>query len=195
MDLNNFIQRPCCVCRQNQHAKDIVIVKPYEIDFSLLKNPGIPAACRPTTYNFKEYDGAILYPKGLQDLQKKGLMDMCKSCCHDLVVRKKQPLNAIANYQYYVIDELPLIAKDAFSTATTFEVKLVARSRATWLTHLYCKKKNSPNFMNKANESQCYSRGNVAILPQDTITLRTFLPPAATEIAESMPVMFTNCVM
>ena len=91
---------------------------------------------------------------------------MCKSCHHDLVVHKKQPLNSLVNFQYYAIDELPQADKDAFWTATTFEVKLVARSRVTWLTHLYCKKKGAPNFMGKINESQCYSRGNVAILPQ-----------------------------
>ncbi|KAH7903123.1 hypothetical protein BJ138DRAFT_1138788 [Hygrophoropsis aurantiaca] len=66
---------------------------------------------------------------------------------------------------------------------------LVSRARASQLTHYYRGKKGM--CMPEAT-SQRYTKGNVAVLPQDAIRVRQFLPPSRAEISESMCTLFTG---
>jgi hypothetical protein len=81
----------------------------------------------PSTYNFDVYNGAILYPKVLHDMNACGTMDVCASC-HSALHAEKQPMDAIANFQYYVYDELPASVHQAFASMSLFDVMLVARA-------------------------------------------------------------------
>lgn len=143
MDYDDMTRHPCAVCAQNMSRRDVVYVHPDEIDFTLLQNICLPAETLPTSYNLKAYDNAILYPKGLHDLQMKGPLDMCATCYSSLVERKKQPLDALANFQYYAVDELPVSVKETMTNTSMFDLMLVSRARATRITHLFSKKKDS----------------------------------------------------
>jgi hypothetical protein len=73
-----------------------------------------------------------------------------------------------------------------------FDLMLISRARATKLTQLYSKKKDSPLHGTSSSESQQYCRGNVAVLPQDSLHLRECLPPGRDEINECMCTLFLS---
>ena len=100
---------------------DILVVPPDNIDFSLLQNRFLPVETLPTMYNIDAYNGAILYPLALHNVQAQDTVDMCQLCYHSLVIRKKQPVDSLANFQYYVIAELPAKTKGVFESASMFD--------------------------------------------------------------------------
>ncbi|KAJ7094207.1 hypothetical protein C8R44DRAFT_645606 [Mycena epipterygia] len=67
---------------------------------------------------------------------------------------------------------------------------MVARARATRITHLFSEKtkKELPDKFTAV--SQRYSKGNIAIFAQDVASLRTILPPPKQEIHEAMCTLF-----
>ncbi|KAJ7211909.1 hypothetical protein C8J57DRAFT_1440748 [Mycena rebaudengoi] len=116
-------------------------------------------------------------------------MDICKSC-RTILGRKKQPVNTIANFQYYGRDELPSDAKAAFKNASLFDLMMMSRSHATWITHLFSCKKGTPLYGSNDLFSQRYSQDNVAIFAQDVPTGSTVLPPNIPEMQEAMWALF-----
>ena len=190
MDYNNLTRQPCTVCSQTIARRDTHYALPDEVDFSLLCNDQLPSETLPSTYNLKAYDNAILNPKGLHDLNCKGPIDMCILCYSSLVERKKQPLDSIANFQYYAHAELPQDVKDALAKVSMFDLMLIVHARATRLTHLFSKKKDNPLFGSRILESQRNCKGNVAVLPQDSLHVREFLPPSSDEINQCMCALF-----
>ena len=153
MDYDDLTRQPCTVCSQTIARRDTHYALPEEVDFALLRNDQLPPETLPTTYNLKAYDNAILNPKGLHDLNCKGPIDLCLPCYSSLVERKKQPLDSIANFQYYAHAELPQDVKDALAKASMFNLMLIAHARATRLTHLFSKKKDSALFGSRTSES------------------------------------------
>jgi hypothetical protein len=131
----------------------------------------------PSTYNFAAYDKAILCPEALYDKDKKGVMDVCQSC-KSVLKKKLQPLHALANFQYYAGNELPMDVGSAFSASSLYDLMMVSRSRATRITHMFCDKPGAKGHDKVRAFSQGYSKGNVAIFPQDVATVRPILPPA-----------------
>jgi len=109
-----------------------------------------------------------------------------------LVNKHCQPLNSLANFQYYGHNELPNSVKDVFAKVSMFDLMLVLQARATHLTHLFSKKKNSPLFGTKPCKSQHYCRGNVAISPQDSVHLHECLLPSPDEIKECLCALFVG---
>lgn len=172
MDYEQLTRHACAVCAHATARRDIVYVEPEEVDFALLRNPALPHETLPTTYNFNAYDQAILCPEGLHDKQEKGVVEMCEPCYASVVGKRKQPLDSLANFLYYAQDELPEPVKVAFSKASMFDQMLISRARVTRITQLYAKNKKSPLYGTRLSESQRYSQGNVAILPQDSLHLR-----------------------
>ena len=76
----------------------------------------------------------------------------------------KQPLDSLANFQYYGHEALPDDdVHAAFKHATTFDVMMVARARATRITHLYSSKVDGHLAGMDPEISQSYNKGNVAI--------------------------------
>jgi hypothetical protein len=160
---------------------NIHVCDPTDFDLSLLRNDFLPIRCLPTTYNLEAYNGAILYHHALHVKDRLGGMDVCTSC-RTILKKKKQLVNAIANFQYYGRDELPAAVK----AASMFDLMMVSRSRATRITHLFNRKPNTPQYNTRDDFSQRYSQGNVAIFAQDVPTVRTFLPPDVSEVQEAM---------
>ena len=170
MDLSHQGRQCCSVCVQRFVKSDIILTNTGDINLALLRNDALPLQTLPSTYNFKAYDKAILYPKGIHNRQSKGPMDICKTC-YKYLKKQKQPLSSLANFQYYARDKLPPSVKEAFANASMFDIILVARCRATHIADLYSKKWGSPIYGYPSEMLQSYTKGNVAILPQDTINL------------------------
>ncbi|KAJ7224995.1 hypothetical protein C8J57DRAFT_1252983 [Mycena rebaudengoi] len=152
-----WLPTPCAVCAHDTTAHLLTAEYPLDYDLTLLQNPALPAETLPTTYNLEAYDGAILCPEGLTDGTRKSIIRMCAPC-RKTFGEFRQPLDAMANFQYYVHDELPAPVKAAFDGASMYDIMMVARSRATRITHLFKKAGKTSNA-----GSQGYSQGNVAI--------------------------------
>ncbi|KAJ7699722.1 hypothetical protein B0H16DRAFT_1349049, partial [Mycena metata] len=116
-------------------------------------------------------------------------MDVCVPC-KSALKKNQQPLDALANFQYYARDELPAGVKDAFEQASLYDLMMVSRNRATRVTHMFCEKPDAKGHDKIRAFSQGYSKGNVAIFPQDTATVRPLLPPPRGEIKEAMCSLF-----
>ncbi|KAF8203460.1 hypothetical protein K438DRAFT_1964942 [Mycena galopus ATCC 62051] len=100
-----------------------------------------------------------------------------------------QVLNALANFQYYGRDELPSLVKAAFTEAYLFDMMMTAYSRCTRITYWFRESAGDRTDESRAI-SQRFSKGNVAIFPQDVATLRSVLPPPKEEIHEAMCALF-----
>lgn len=192
MDLKKFTQMSCAVCGQRRCAKDIKVVASDEVNLKLLQNPYLPEKCLPTNYDIQVYEGAILWYKGLHDCARRGDLDMCVSCRHELVALGRQPLDSLANFQYYGHEALSNEVREAFNHATTFDIMMVARARATRITHLYSSKTEGPMAGSDPEISQLYNKGNVAILPQESVELRNALPPPFDDVQKAMCAVFVG---
>ncbi|KAJ7286216.1 hypothetical protein C8J57DRAFT_1050451, partial [Mycena rebaudengoi] len=182
---------PCAVCAQVTRKLDILVCDPKDINLSLLRNEHLPIECLPTTYNLEAYESAILYHPALSIKDRAAPFNACNSCVQALS-KGKQPLDSIANFQYYARDELPSAVRLAFAQATAFDLMMVGRSRATRITHLFSRNPKSVLYGTADITSQRYSQGNVAIFAQDVPTVRTLLPPDISEIREAMCALFVG---
>jgi Helitron helicase-like domain at N-terminus/PIF1-like helicase len=180
----------CAICSRRFCNVTLDRVPVHTIDFTLLQNPSIPRQLMPTTYNTAEYQGAILNAKGLSDITRRhGLITLCKEC-HKSMKDGEMPKFALANWLYYARDRLPVSARRAFRDATIFERNLICRARATRITLRYCHNPSSPHYGRNFETSQGYSMGNVMVLPQDTISLQSVLPPPPETVRDTMAVLF-----
>ncbi|KDQ51994.1 hypothetical protein JAAARDRAFT_139448 [Jaapia argillacea MUCL 33604] len=117
---------------------------------------------------------------------------MCSSCYTALVTEGKQPVDSLANFQYYVLDRLPEAVNLAFCEVSMFDIMLIAKARATRIMHLFSDKKDNPVAGVRRDTSQSFSRGNVAIIPQNSVKLRALLPPDRGEVADAMCALFVG---
>ncbi|KAH7905411.1 hypothetical protein BJ138DRAFT_1138284 [Hygrophoropsis aurantiaca] len=181
----------CAVCAHNVQLKSLQEVEPNQFPLTLLQNPCLPEHTLPTTYNLVAYDYAILHPRGMVNTDAKDKLLMCSTCKSQLVCKRpKQPRNALANFQYYAIDRLPSDIKSQFDKASPFDLMLISRAQASQVTHHYRGKRG---MYQPEETSQRYTQGNVGILPQDSISVRQYLPPNADDIKQSMCTLFTSC--
>lgn len=174
---------PCAVCGQCFKNADLCDVDVDRIDLTCLQNDFLPACVLPSTYDFALYDRAILCPAGLDDPWALANMKMCISCRRAVVDKGLMPVDALANFQYYAYSEIPQEVHDAFQEASMFDLMLVVRARATRVSFLLTEKFGVAG---DPRSSQGYVKGNVAIMPQDTLTLRTVILPDQTEIRNTM---------
>ena len=191
MDPEKLTRGVCAVCARVFDACSLHDVTPNEEMLVQLRNDLLPVKTRPSTYDFELYHRALLHPSGMGSCDTLADLQMCSACRNTL--GKKTPVlpkDAIANFQYYGMSELPQQVRDAIRTANPFEVMLVALCRATVITHHY----QSKSFRGRLPEeaSQRFNRGNVAILPQDPGALHNILPPPINEIEGSVCVIFAG---
>ncbi|KAH7925867.1 hypothetical protein BV22DRAFT_1104666 [Leucogyrophana mollusca] len=131
--------------------------------------------CAPCGQNvaelFLELD-TILDPKGMMCTDALSDIKMC-SDCHIALLSKhpRQPKHTLANFLYYGHEQ----------RASPFNLMLVARCRSSRITHHYSHKCSVATRMPE-DTSQRYNKGNVAILPQESVQLRELLPPGRDEI-------------
>ena len=181
----------CAVCAQEFEDCLLYDVMPNEQMLVLLRNECLPVKTLPSMYDFQLYHCAVLQPHGMKSLDTFADLQMCSKCCSALT--KKTPVlpkDAIANFQYYGMSELPDNVREAILMASPFKVMLVALCHATVITHHYQSKSLRGRLPDEA--SQCFNRGNVAVLPQDHGALRTILPPAVDDIEGSVCIVFAG---
>ncbi|KAI6156900.1 hypothetical protein BKA82DRAFT_142402 [Pisolithus tinctorius] len=81
----------------------------------LLRNDYLPQKVWPRSYAIDLYHGALLSPKGLRRLDDVGAIQMCERCRRSLTGKSpSQPVDALANFQYYSWSELPSEVRDIF---------------------------------------------------------------------------------
>ena len=181
----------CAVCAQVFEDCLLYDVTPNKQMLRLLRNECLPVKSLPTTYNLQLYHCTILQLHGMRLLNSIADLQMCSKCWSALTKKTLVlPKDVIANFQYYGISELPDEVEEAILMASPFEVMLVALCCATVITHHYQSKPLRGCLPNKV--SQCFNRGNVAILPQDPGALRSILPPAIDDIEGSVCVVFAG---
>ncbi|KAG2743634.1 hypothetical protein P692DRAFT_20745581, partial [Suillus brevipes Sb2] len=168
----------CAVCAHNICARELKSVDVHKVPLHLLRNDCLPEHTLPSTYDFDMYGRAVLYPKGMTDCWSLADLLMCGRCHSALVCKcPRQPVNSLANFQYYGHEKLPDDIRDAFARASAYDLMLIARARASQITHFYAHKPSGwQNWLGEEG-SQRYNKGNVAIRPQDSTQLRTLLPP------------------
>lgn len=191
MDPVKWLPLPCAVCGCSTRRSAISTVDPSDFDLTLLRNPSLPVETLPTTYNFDAYERAILYPLALRNKTALGPMDVCAPCAAEWA-SGRQPLDSLANFQYYARDELPDSVRTAFAETSLFDLMMICQSRATRITHLFTNKKGHPLYKTNPTLSQGYSSGNVAVIAQDVAKVRTLLPPDLREIHEAMCAVFVG---
>ncbi|KAH7902831.1 hypothetical protein BJ138DRAFT_1200608 [Hygrophoropsis aurantiaca] len=135
MSADAVAQGTCGVCGYSLPKNQLCWREPDEIDFNLLRNPHLSADVIPNDYNFDAYHRAILHRLGLFDVNHLNKLRVCSQCWNSLSV-KKQPRNALANFQYYAHCRLPIDVKNSIDNASQFDKLLVARCRASKITHL-----------------------------------------------------------
>ncbi|KAI6146363.1 hypothetical protein BKA82DRAFT_37623, partial [Pisolithus tinctorius] len=81
----------------------------------LLRNEILPQKVLPCTYALDLYYGAILCLRGMQSLNAFAPIQMCGGCRRSLTGKSpSQPVDALANFQYYAWNELPVEIRDVF---------------------------------------------------------------------------------
>jgi hypothetical protein len=127
------LKRGCCaICAHNVLATELVLVDVALVPLHLLRNDCLPDYTLPSNYDFELYARAILYSKGLTDCWTLSDIFMCPSCHSYLICKSpQQPVNSLANFQYYGHHRLPADIQDAFSSASIYDLMLVSRARAS----------------------------------------------------------------
>jgi hypothetical protein len=166
----------CAVCAQHFKSDKIEEVDLRSIDLKLLRNSALPHMVLPNSYVMDAFDGAILYSKALRSTDRYTSGDVCWLRFETLQAAK-MPENALANFQYYADDRLSIAVANAFEKASLFDLMLVARVRMTKISYLFNHK------MGGADDThQGFIRGNIAVLPQDTMKLQDVIPPATDDV-------------
>ncbi|KAG1784390.1 uncharacterized protein HD556DRAFT_1435457 [Suillus plorans] len=171
------LKRGCCaVCAHNVCTQELCSVEAAKIPLHLLRNDYLPEHTLPCTYDLELYGRAILYAKE---------MYMCSSC-HSALISKcpRQPVNSLANFQYYGHERLSPEIREAFSSASIYDLMLI--------THFYTYKSSLTQFWSAEEASQRYNKGNVAIRPQSSTELYNLLPPNRGELRDAMCVIFSG---
>ncbi|KAG1877459.1 hypothetical protein F4604DRAFT_1880415 [Suillus subluteus] len=149
----------CTVCAHNVCIKQLQNVSASKVPLHLLRNDCLPAHTLPCLSNCW----------ALADLQ------ICHQC-HVVLISKHphQPVNSLANFQYYGYERLPLTVAYAFAKASAYDLMLPS---GYWASE---------------ESSQRYNQGNVAIRPQDIPQLQNMLPPSQDDLRNAMCIIFAG---
>ncbi|KZV60549.1 hypothetical protein PENSPDRAFT_548781, partial [Peniophora sp. CONT] len=189
MRADNWIYYPCAVCGQKKFKYELATLPFSSIPVECLVNNDIPDRLSPITYDFELYDRAFLCAGGMHSpFGTRGPLEVCDRCRKQLE-RQKMPLDAIANYQYYAYERLSPEVRAAFADSTDHEKQLISGCRASRITYVY---KAHPKDEKSKHAPRKYTKGNVAVLPQETGKVAALIPPAPSEIDYSICVVFVG---
>ncbi len=161
MHTHNVRLTVCAVCSRRVARVDSHLVNARTVDLSLLRNDHLPEHVMPSTYSLEEYDGALLDPKGMVDVEECSDIMMCGECHSDVSNAGKMPKFALANWLYYGRDELPADVREAFDRSTWCERVLVSRARASRVSFRFSEIKGHYLFGTNPAIAQGCVRGNV----------------------------------
>lgn len=197
MSTSNMRRRGCAVCARLVLESLLVRLNASSVPLSLLRNDDLPEHLRPTEYDMEVYDMAILHPPGLSHKRHKGVMSVC-STCGDSLGGGVMPKFALANWLYYGRSVLPPLVKAAFDHASTFDLMLIARARASNICFRFGARGSSEDDVEDVEHAGVLSRvrkgirGNVMVTPLDATRLNTVLPPDAQTISDTMCAVFVG---
>ena len=207
MTTANFGTLVCAPCGRRVPSKDTKRVGPGNVDLSLLVNDALPAAVRPTTYDFDLYSHALLNPNGMTDQWHLADLIMCRVCYREIVENRRMPKLCLANWLYYAYDEVPSPAKIAFRESTPTERLLISRARASRISFRFSELKSrrekqadddvttshtSDSGDYGAATSQRCLKGNVLVVPQNATHLNSVLPPPPEVIRDTVCVVYVG---
>ncbi|KAG1905845.1 uncharacterized protein F5891DRAFT_1182904 [Suillus fuscotomentosus] len=193
MSADSLRHSACACCAHNVPVHNLALVKFDDVPLNLLRNDCLPEHTLPNSYALEVYQRAILYHKGLQDPWREAGLYLCRPCRASLIAKQpRQPVNALANFQYYGHERLPVDIRSTFSQASVYDLMLVSRARASQIIHHYAYKTTGGQYWTAEDASQRYNKGNIAIRAQDSTELRTLLPPSPDELLDTMCVIFAG---
>ncbi|KAI0039801.1 hypothetical protein FA95DRAFT_1456977, partial [Auriscalpium vulgare] len=184
MALDRWKYVVCAACGQNKYAYEVSSVSFHELDLTLLVDVDLPDHLAPVSYDFALYSSALLHPRGLERLFARGNVTLCDGCERALEQGQK-PVDAISNKMYYAIERLPPNVRRAFEESTLADRQLAAACRATQINYLLTASQGAV-----PGAAQRYSKGHVAMIPQDSCRIATVLPPASQDLDQAICVMF-----
>lgn len=190
-------RRGCAVCARLCPEANMVHLDPFKVPLHVLRNDELPEYLRPKEYNMAAYDMAILHPPGLTKKNVVGPMIVCQTCT-DSLRSHAMPKFALANWLYYGHSSLPPRVKDAFNRASSFDLMLIARARASNICFRFGSHsdanpdENDDNGGTNASRSRKGIRGNVMVTPLDAARLNEVLPPDAQTIADTICAVFVG---
>ena len=193
MEPSGFAEGACAVCGWSTPRQQLHLLSPSREMLRMLRNNCLPAHVLPDAYNVELYEGAILCFHGMTSLEAIGPLRVCHTCHSSLQsFPPQQPRYALANFLYYGTEKIPEDVRDAFATASPFDLCLVSRCRSSIVTHHFVRGGTRVGYV--AEEArQGFSRGNVAIFPQNSLQLQTVLPPSGDDIRNTICVLFSRC--
>ena len=127
MHSDNWVYQACAVCGQEK----------FPVDITQVPVNNIPSHLWPTSYNFELYNHAILCPCGMLSTDSLDDLLVCSSC-NVTLMKGVQPLDALANCQYYIYNHLDPDVLHAFSNASLHELQLMAACYASQISCLCC---------------------------------------------------------
>ncbi|KAI0069415.1 hypothetical protein K474DRAFT_1610489, partial [Panus rudis PR-1116 ss-1] len=192
MDQRQGEQMPCAVCAIKLLSEAVCYVHSKDVDLTLLQNKCIPVAALPRDYNFDAYGQAILHWRGLLNPLSPGVICLCATCETAMVKNRTMPKHALANFLYYGREALPSDVQDAFKHATSCELLLVARARASKISFRFSELKDHALSGTEPYILPRCIKGNVLILPQESARLQTVLPPSRSEIMDTVCAVFVG---
>ncbi|KZO91189.1 hypothetical protein CALVIDRAFT_489483, partial [Calocera viscosa TUFC12733] len=183
---------PCAVCSTTCSVSGSIRYPVDELDLSLLTNENIPPYLAPTGYDWEAYGRAFLDCRSMDVLERPGgSLRVCVACSSSLH-RGRRPEFAICNGYYFAYNRVSSLVRRAFDDASVFELMLVSRVRGNTITYKYSERGGNVDSGKARSLSQSYGRGNVMVLPQDSLTLNRVLPPPPDEVGKSVVVLFSG---
>jgi hypothetical protein len=181
----------CASCSELCWRTNTKWVPLESIDLRLLYNATLPPCYYPKSYDMLAYENAILDPQGMSSVNERGNLLLCKVCLRSL--RKNQtPKFALSNGLYYAYEVVDAKTRQAFSEATPCEKMCIARARFRKINYKISSL-HKDGTINPASSQNCM-RGNVVIIPQDSMSLQRLLPPSRDIIRDTVCVVFVGKV-
>lgn len=180
----------CAVCARRTLSSEISSLPASVFPLHLLRNDELPEKVMPTTYNFTAYNRALLHPSGLENRERLGNILVCHECERCLCHKKEMPKYSLANWLYYGFNELPTDVGEAFNQATRFDLRLIARAKASRICVRFTDLPSRQPGDTRPVLAQRFNRGNVMVLPQDVTEMSDLLPPGPESLKDTMSVLF-----
>ncbi|KAF5325922.1 hypothetical protein D9611_000998 [Ephemerocybe angulata] len=184
MGLEKFLRRPCAICSSLTTRSELQRTDSYSLDLSVLKNDDLPEHLQPRSYNFAAYDRAILDPHGMEDLTRRGWINVCCQCYSE-VSKSQMPKFALCNWLYYAREHLPMDINEAFNAMSVFEKALICRVRTNSLLCRFTGIDEEPGD-NPFSRTKRHIRGNIISTPLELHQTNEVLPPSPRVIADTI---------
>ena len=191
---DRYTQLTCAVCAEKMLRKNSTMITRNKFTdeiLALLCDPDIPERLLPASYNLREWNGAILDLSSSEVHAGETCYFVCPTCNSALLVgHARLPSAALANGNYAGYEHLPRIIREDFQNLTDIEKHVIPRARAKRIHFKLSKNSKSSEYGKNPSITSSYVYGNTIILPQDTTNFGQSIPMNATDLKDSVCVLF-----